>query len=261
MKLKFSIIILILCVLFTCLQSQLFDALVNMPNIRLNKPLVQINNKPNTNNQPINVPGSSLFQNFYQKSEHKLTNTNTKTVNKNNSNQLSLFQKIEKPIDKLKTEETHLSNHNRKSFRLSDRISNKHINRREIDDEIQVFLEKSKKISTKIKNNEKTLSNLNSRIEELDEKNNSIKNEIKKYKSLKKEKKSLESKVTNIAEKYQDEVKNIKSTILNKSQFVAKTIKDKERNFQNVYKDIVSNYSNLQTQVDVVKEKLQEIVN
>ena len=95
----------------------------------------------------------------------------------------------------------------------------------------------------------------------MDEKNNSIKNEIKKYKSLKKEKKSLESKVTNIAEKYQDEVKNIKSTILNKSQFVAKTIKDKERNFQNVYKDIVSNYSNLQTQVDVVKEKLQEIVN
>ena len=85
-------------------------------------------------------------------------------------------------------------------------------------------------------------------------------NDIKKYKALKKEKKSLESKVLNFVEKYQGEVKNIKSTILDKTTQVQKTISDNKINFENEYKNVVSNYSTLQTQVDLVKDKLDEIV-
>jgi len=89
--------------------------------------------------------------------------------------------------------------------------------------------------------------------------NKDIKNDIKKYKSLKKEKNELKSKVTNFMEKYEGEVNGIKKTILDKTHYVDKSLKDKTNSIERVYKEVVSNYSNLQTQVDLVKDKLYEI--
>ena len=225
MKVKTAIIILSFCVLFIKINSQLFDALIKKPNLRLNIP-VSIN-KAIKDNQPINVP-ESLFQNFYQKNEQRLPNKINNKVNHQERISESLFGNIEKPLSQITKERYIPKNH--------EGIFERHIDRRGIDDEIQIFLEKSKKISIKIRNNEKTLGNLNSRIEELVEKNNNIKKEIKKYKSLKTEKESLESKVTSVVDMYQVEVNEIKSTIINKSAFVEKIIKDKESNFENVHK-------------------------
>ena len=252
MKLKIMII-LVFCILLTGLNSQLFDALVKQTNLRTNirAPIKKI---PIANNNPTNVPGS-LFQNFFQKSDHKLEiNAKTQTLKKVENNVASIFGGNQK--NSLKTEEKHIfENPNNQSERRE-----RHVNKRKINDEIQIFLEKSKKISSKIKKNEKTLSSLNSRIDELEEKNVNLMNDIKKYKALKKEKKSLESKVLNFVEKYQGEVKNIKSTILDKTTQVQKTISDNKINFENEYKNVVSNYSTLQNQVDLVKDKLDEIV-
>jgi hypothetical protein len=237
----------------------LFDKLSKKPNLRQNRP--EKANKQQTASHQILVPGNSaksLF-NFYQKNEHKVASNNSAKKNVatiNNSNN-SLFGNLH-PISHPKPMPHEKSIHDKPAHKEAhhhERLENKS----EINDEIHLFIEKSRKISSKIKNNEKTLNNLNSRIEDLVEKNNKIKKEIKIYKSLHKNKKNIESKVTNFLEKYEGEVKNIKSTILEKSHFVEKALKDKTNNFEKIYKDVVSNYSNLQTQVDVVKEKLEEI--
>jgi chromosome segregation ATPase len=250
MKLKITL----LCVLMASLNAQLFDSIGKKPSLRQNgiRQTNQIVQRPHAS-----VPGTdnSLFQNFYQKNEHKVVaNKVTSNVAKSNS----LFQASSAPVVEKKTV---LSQ--KPVIQAKHEPAQKHenhLNRREINEEVHSFLEKSKKISSKIKNNEKTLNNLNTRIEELVKKNNNIREELKKYKSLKKGKKHIEEKVENFIEKYQGEVQNIESTIVEKTEKVEKKLKEKTQNLDQIYKDVVSNYSNLQVEVDLVKDKLEEIV-
>jgi len=186
------------------------------------------------------VPGS-LFENFYQKNDHKINSSELSSEKITNNNKVSLFGKSQTTQDQ------------------NTDTQARHIDRDEIDFEVHSFLEKSRKLSSKIKNNGKTLSSLNSRIEELIALNKDVTRDVKKFKTLKKEKNELESKVSNFIEKYENEVQDIKSTIMNKSHQVEKTMKDKARNFDQVYHGVVSQYNTLQNQLGLVKKSLDKI--
>ena len=240
MKLNITLILLSLCVLG--LNAQLFESLMKKPNLRINSSVL-FNNKPNNvnflNKNKSENKEKSLFENFYQKNENKIEQIST--INGLNNNKKPLFE------DTKKKEE------------INEKIID-YVDRKEIDDRIESFLEKSKKISSKISKNKKTLTSLNDRIQQLMSMNKDIKDDIDKYKSLSLEKGHLKSKFNNFLEKYEGEVRNIKSSVINKSKYVEHIINEKSMNIEKIYKEVNTNFSDLQTEVNVVKEKLNEIV-
>lgn len=277
MKLVISFILL--CLSFASLNAQLFEAITSKDNLRAKRTNIPERRTTRLQNSHPSVPGTanSLFQTFVQKNEHKVAETvaskkantsgslfsnafsrKTNNANSNKSTTKSLFGETRPVVESTPISIPKPAVHHSAKPSIQKRHAER-LDRDDIEDEIHMFIEKSRKISTKIKNNEKTLSSLNSRIEELVNKNNNIKLQIKKYKSLKRDKRHLEDKVTNFIEKYEGEVKNIENNIVKKTETVEQQLKQKSSSLDKTYKDVVSNYSNLQTEVDVVKEKLDEI--
>jgi len=132
-------------------------------------------------------------------------------------------------------------------------------NREKFGDEFHIFLEKSKKISSNIRSKEQALVTLTDKIQKLIQADNKIKSDVEKYKALKNEKDEITDNIKNYVHKYEGKINSIKSTILDQSDHLHETVEQKAEGIHEIYKGVVGDYTRLQTEVDILREKLSNI--